>query len=188
MEDFREILNSFIDFSYEVHKKNIMHLDYVVGNVCVKRTEKGYDFYLVDLNRLYRGIVSAKSGVQKSARISKDPEIIKILAHEYAKDHQSLFKNSLKYLSQSVSRDLYRLKLKSFLKNLFRNDSKIPLTTYSWDYHSNQPHAIYSKKLKNKISLLAWYSNLKNLISHFLCIITDPFFLFKKQRVIWKKN
>ena len=187
VEDFREILNSFIDFSYEVHKKNIMHLDYVVGNVCVKRTEKGYDFYLVDLNRLYRGIVSAKSGVQNLARISKDPEIIKILAHEYAKRSSISFKNSLKYLTQSVSRDLYRLKLKSFLKNLFRNDSKIPLTTYSWDYHSNQPHAIDSKKLKNKISLLAWYSNLKILLATFYALLLIPFFYLKNRESFGKK-
>ena len=187
VEDYRDILNSFIDFSYEVHKKNIMHLDYVVGNVCVKRTERGYDFYLVDLNRLYRGIVSAKSGVQNLARISKDPEIIKILAQEYAKRSSISFKNSLKYLSQSVSRDLYRLKLKSFLKNLFRNDSKIPLTTYSWDYHSNQPHAIDSKKLKNKISLLAWFSNLKILLATFYALLLIPFFYLKNRESYGKK-
>ena len=60
------------------------------------------------------------------------------------------------------------------------------MTTYSWDYHSNQPHAIDSKKLKNKISLLAWYSNLKILLATFYALLLI-LFLFKEQRVIWKK-
>ena len=186
VEDYKEILNSFIDFSYEVHKKNIMHLDYVVGNVCIKKTERGYDFYLVDLNRLYRGNVSSKSGAQNLARISKDPEIIKILAHEYAKRSLISFENSLKYLTQSANRDHYRLKLKSFLKNLFQNDSKIVSTTYDWDYHSNQPHAIDSK-LKNKISLLAWYSNLKILLATFYALFLIPFFYLKNRESYGKK-
>ena len=36
-KDHRDILKSFIDFTYNLHEKNIMHLDYVVGNICVKK-------------------------------------------------------------------------------------------------------------------------------------------------------
>ena len=79
-----------------------------------KENRERVTFYLVDLNRLYRGIVSAKSGVKNLARISNDPEIIKILAHEYAKKSSISFKNSLKYLNQSVNRNHYKMKLKSF--------------------------------------------------------------------------
>ena len=32
-EDYKDILKSFIDFTYNLHKKNFMHLDYVVGNI-----------------------------------------------------------------------------------------------------------------------------------------------------------
>ena len=83
-KDHRAILKSFIDFTYNLHEKNIMHLDYVVGNICVKKKEDGYDFFLVDLNRLYKGVVNSKTGVKNLRRISRDPEIIKILAEEYA--------------------------------------------------------------------------------------------------------
>ena len=55
VEDYRSILKSFTDFTYKVHKNNIMHLDYSTGNICIKKNEKGYDFFLVDLNRLYKG-------------------------------------------------------------------------------------------------------------------------------------
>ena len=46
VEDYKDILKSFIDFTYKLHRKNIMHLDYVVGNICVKRTDVDYDFFL----------------------------------------------------------------------------------------------------------------------------------------------
>ena len=95
-----------------------MHLDYCVGNVCIKKTEKGYDFVLVDLNRLYKGNVSSKAGLENLNRISKDPEIIKILAEEYANRASISFSNSHKYLITSVNRDLYRLQLKDLL-NIF---------------------------------------------------------------------
>ncbi len=185
--DYRSIISSFIDFTWEVHKKNIMHLDYCVGNVCIKKTEKGYDFVLVDLNRLYKGNVSSKAGLENLNRISKDPEIIKILAEEYANRASISFSNSHKYLITSVNRDLYRLQLKRFIKHIFRNDTKIASLDYVWDHHSNQPHAINNRKLKNKLYLLYWYSNLKIIFATLFSLIILPIFFLKNRASYGKK-
>ena len=83
-EDYQNILKKFIHFTHELHKKNIMHLDYCVTNICIKKIIDGYEFYLVDLNRLREGTVSIKNGIKNLARISKDPKIIEILSNEYA--------------------------------------------------------------------------------------------------------
>ena len=85
IDGYKDILSDFIHFTYDLHKKNIMHLDYGVGNICIKKTRNGYDFYLIDLNRLKEGIVSPKKGIKNLARISNDPEIVKIFADAYAK-------------------------------------------------------------------------------------------------------
>ena len=63
-----------------------------------KENRERVRLYLVDLNRLYRGIVSAKSGVQNLARISKDPKLLKFLPMSMPKDHQSLLKILLNIL------------------------------------------------------------------------------------------
>ena len=187
VEDYRSILKSFTDFTYKVHKNNIMHLDYSTGNICVKKNEKGYDFFLVDLNRLYKGFVSSKAGLENLNRISKDPEIIKILAEGYASKSSVSFSESHRYLNRSVNRDLLRLQLKGYIKNIFRNNVKISSLEFTWDYHSNQPHAINDRKLKNKISLLSWYSNLKIIIATLFSLSILPFFYFKNKELYGKK-
>ncbi len=185
--DYKSILKSFIDFTYMMHKKNLMHLDYVVGNVCIKRTKKGYDFYLVDLNRFYKGIVKPKTGVKNLARISKNSEIFKILADEYANKTSIPFSNSYKYLIKSANRDEQRLKLKSFLKNLFQGKKRIPYSIYAWDHHSNQPHAINNRRLKIKIYLLTWYSNIKILLATFYALLMIPIFYLKNSKAYGNK-
>ena len=187
VEDYRSILKSFTDFTYKVHKNNIMHLDYSTGNICVKKNEKGYDFFLVDLNRLYKGFVSSKAGLENLNRISKDPEIIKILAEGYASKASVSFSESNKYLNRAVNRDLLRLQLKKFIKNVFRNDVKIPSLEFAWDYHSNQPHAINDRKLKNKISLLSWYSNIKIIFATLFSLSILPIFYLKNRESYGKK-
>ena len=59
-EDYRRILESFIHFTHDLHKKNILHLDYGVGNICIKKHKEEYKFFLVDLNRLRDGVVSSE--------------------------------------------------------------------------------------------------------------------------------
>ena len=187
VEDYRSILKSFTDFTYKVHKNNIMHLDYSTGNICIKKNEKGYDFFLVDLNRLHMGVVSSKVGLANLNRISKDPEIIKILAEGYASKASVSFSESNKYLNRAVNRDLLRLQLKKFIKNVLRNDVKIPSLEFAWDYHSNQPHAINDRKLKNKISLLSWYSNIKIIFATLFSLSILPIFYLKNRESYGKK-
>ena len=146
-EDYRNILNRFIYFTYKMHKKNLMHLDYCVGNICVMKTTKGYDFYLVDLNRFRKGKVNSKKGVENLARISKDHEVIKILADEYSKRVALSFNEIHKLLLKSVKTDTKRLKLKKFIKNFGKEFANISASIYDWDYYSNQPYTLNSKNL-----------------------------------------
>ena len=187
VENHKDILKSFIDFTYNLHKKNIMHLDYVVGNICVKKIDKGYDFFLVDLNRLYKGIVSSKTGVKNLKRISKDPEIIKILAEEYANKSSGSFSDFTNYLMRSVNRNLKRSKLKRFIKNIFAKDLRVPRSSYAWDYHSNQPHVLNNKKLKRKIAFVSWFANLKIITSSAYALFIGPYFYIKNRKFFERK-
>ena len=70
----------------------------------------------MDLNRLYKGVVNSKTGVKNLKRISRDPEIIKILAEEYAKKSSNSLSDFNNYLMRAVDRNFQRSKLKRFLK------------------------------------------------------------------------
>ena len=182
-EDYKDILKGFIGFTYNLHKKNIMHLDYVVGNICIKKIDKGYDFILVDLNRLYKGVVNSKMGVKNLKRVSTDPEIIKILAEEYANKSSNSFSGFTDYLMKSVNQNLQRSKLKRFIKNIFARDFRIPRSSYTWDYYSNQPHVLNNKKLKRKIAFMSWFANLKIIISSAYAFFSGPYFYIKNNKL-----
>ncbi len=51
-EDKIELLDAFARFTAELHEKDVLHLDYSSGNILYKKSDKGYTFYLVDLNRM----------------------------------------------------------------------------------------------------------------------------------------
>ena len=186
-EDYKDILESFIEFTYNLHNKNFMHLDYVVGNICVKKINDGYDFYLIDLNRLYIGTVNSKKGIKNLSRISNESEIIKILAEEYAKKSSESISDFIYYLMRSVKRNLQRSMLKRFIKNIFSKDLRIDRSSYAWDYQSNQPHVLNNNKLKRKIALLSWYANLKIIFASIFALFVAPFFFLNNRESYGKK-
>ncbi len=187
IDGYKDILSDFIHFTYDLHKKNIMHLDYGVGNICIKKTRNGYDFYLIDLNRLKEGIVSPKKGIKNLARISNDPEIVKIFADAYAKKISSSALKTHKELKKFVYQVGQRVKLKKLLKSFIENIKHVPLSSYEWDYHSNQPHTLKSKKLKNKIFLLAFFSNLKIIFATLYACVVAPYFFLRDKESFEKK-
>ena len=187
MEDYKDILSNFVHYTYDLHKKNIMHLDYGVENICIKKTTKGYVFYLVDLNRLKDGHVSEKKGVKNLARISSNPEIIKIIAETYATKISYSSVKTHKELKKFISRVRQRVKLKKSLKSNFTNITHIPSSSFIWDYHSNQPHTLKSKKLKNKIIYLAFFSNLKIILATLYAFLIAPYFFLREKKIYEKK-
>ena len=187
IDGYKDILSDFIHFTYDLHKKNIMHLDYGVGNICIKKTRNGYDFYLIDLNRLKEGIVSPKKGIKNLARISNDPEIVKIFADAYAIKISSSALKTHKELKKFVYQVGQRVKLKKSLKSFIENIKHVPLSSYEWDYHSNQPHTLKSKKLKNRIFFLAFFSNLKIIFATLYACVVAPYFFLRDKESFEKK-
>ena len=51
-EDSVNALKAFTRFTYNLHEKGIHFLDHSPGNTLIKKDRSGYDFYLVDLNRM----------------------------------------------------------------------------------------------------------------------------------------
>ncbi len=186
-EEYIDILKSFMNFTCDLHKKNFMHLDYVVGNICIKKTDNGYDFYLVDLNRLYKGIIFPKMGIKNLARLSNDSEIIKIFAEEYTKKISSTFSNTYFQLLKFVERNQKWSSLKRSIKAGFGILPRQLSSFYLWDFYSNQPYTINNKKLKNLIFIFAWFANLKILIATFYALIILPLLFILNRRPLEKK-
>ena len=61
------------------------------------------------------------------------------------------------------------------------------MSSYEWDYHSNQPHTLKSKKLKNKILFLAFFSNLKIIFATLYACVVAPYFFLRDKESFEKK-
>ena len=186
-EDYRRILKSFIHFTHDLHEKNILHLDYGVGNICIKKHKEEYKFFLVDLNRLRDGVVSSERGFKNLAHISKDPEINKILSDEYSKRITGNFQYDHNDLNKFVNYELRKVQLRRQVKDFFTDFTRIPNSSYAWDYHSNQPHTLKNKNLKTKIVLISFFSNLKVFLTSLIALFIILIFFKKNKEELGKE-
>ena len=51
--DLDEILRQFTRFTYRFHQAGIYFIDHSPGNTLIRKGTNGYEFYLVDLNRIH---------------------------------------------------------------------------------------------------------------------------------------
>jgi len=80
------ILNQFAEFTFKLHEKGIHFLDHSPGNtLIVKRENKKYDFYLIDLNRMKFGTMNFETRIQNFANLTLTEDMINIISNKYAK-------------------------------------------------------------------------------------------------------
>lgn len=85
LEDKSSILEAFACFSYELHVKGVWHMDYSGGNVLITRTDKGYHFCLVDINRMKFRTVTKYEGLGNFNKFWLGEEDLEAIGTTYAK-------------------------------------------------------------------------------------------------------
>jgi len=85
--DHENILRQFTRFSFDLHEKGIEFLDHSPGNTLIKKvSEKQYEFFLVDLNRMnFHQSMTFEMRMKNLCRLTPHKEMIMIMANEYAK-------------------------------------------------------------------------------------------------------
>jgi serine/threonine protein kinase len=78
------VLNDFACFTAGLHKKGIFHKDYSPGNILFGKTDEGYEFELVDLNRIKFRKVSMKAGCKNFIRLGLNDEMYRFVTQQYA--------------------------------------------------------------------------------------------------------
>ncbi|WP_324721403.1 lipopolysaccharide kinase InaA family protein [Salinimicrobium sp. HB62] len=84
-EGHEEILRAFTRFTYDLHEKGIEFLDHSPGNTLIKIGDNGYDFFLVDLNRMNFKTLDISQRLRNFERLSREKAVYEIMADEYAK-------------------------------------------------------------------------------------------------------
>ncbi len=110
------IFKQFGEFSYQIHKKGVLHKDYSPGNILIsKQEDQDYRFDLVDINRMGFTELSHTQKMKNLSKLWADEDDMKLIASAYAKagglDPEKTAEEMIKY-------DLENKKIKNFKKKL----------------------------------------------------------------------
>jgi serine/threonine protein kinase len=79
------IFQAFASFSHQLHEEGIYHLDYSPGNILIKKEKEGYNFKIVDINRMKFKKLSLDERLKNFSKLWAKDEDMKIIVKEYAK-------------------------------------------------------------------------------------------------------
>ncbi len=114
--DHEEILRAFTRFTYKLHVNGVNFLDHSPGNTLIKRTEGGYEFYLVDLNRMKFGEMNFETRVKNFAKLTIHQSMVRVMSNEYAKctgeNENDIFNLMWKYTEEFQGQYYRKIRLK----------------------------------------------------------------------------
>jgi RIO-like serine/threonine protein kinase len=111
-----KVLQDFAKFSYEIHQKGVWHVDYSGGNILVKKNNDGYEFSLVDINRMKFRPINNYEGLENFNKLWFNEEDLTTIAKTYS--HLANL-NELKAIDEILMHDKKlkkRIELKRKLK------------------------------------------------------------------------
>lgn len=79
-----QILASFTKFTHLLHENGILFKDHSPGNTLIKKTEEGYDFFLVDLNRMVFKPLTFEERIKNFSRLTPKEEMVRVMSNRYA--------------------------------------------------------------------------------------------------------
>jgi Lipopolysaccharide kinase (Kdo/WaaP) family len=83
---YDEVVRHFAGLAYRMHEKGVEFKDFSPGNVLVMAGEDGYDFYLVDLNRMaFHEGMTLEMRLKNFERLPPEERLIRIISEEYAR-------------------------------------------------------------------------------------------------------
>ncbi len=85
LADREAIFTAFAAYTYDLHQKGVWHLDYSPGNILIKRTESGYQFSIVDINRMEFRDICPLDGCENFNKLWASDEELEIMGREYAR-------------------------------------------------------------------------------------------------------
>ncbi|MDR9400942.1 MAG: lipopolysaccharide kinase InaA family protein [Psychroflexus sp.] len=98
-----DIITGLARFTFRLHQANVLFKDHSPGNTLIKRKTEGFDYFLIDLNRMQFKPLSFDERMQNFARITPYKWMVDLLSEEYArlikKDKQEVFPLMWQYVS-----------------------------------------------------------------------------------------
>ena len=110
------IFKAFAKFTNELHKQGVLHLDYSPGNILIKEHQGGYEFKIIDVNRMLFKQLSMQERLENFAKLWATNEDLTIIIEEYAKLNQLEVENSLEIALKASQKHKDKKNFKKRLK------------------------------------------------------------------------
>ncbi|MCK5400233.1 MAG: Kdo domain containing protein [Flavobacteriaceae bacterium] len=117
--DHENILRAFTRFTYKLHELNINFLDHSPGNTLIIKNGEGYDFYLVDLNRMKFKPMSFNARIKNFSRLTIYKSMVEVMSDEYAKCSGDNFEKIFELMWNSTKTFQDKFQRKKRLKKKF---------------------------------------------------------------------
>lgn len=118
--DYDNILRAFTRFTYQLHEKGIKFLDHSPGNTLIKKVAHGYEFYLVDLNRMEFKQMEFEERIKNFDRLTIHKSMVEVMSDEYAKvsgeNYDDIVKLMWQFTEEFQAKHHKKQKLKKKLK------------------------------------------------------------------------
>ncbi|MBT8256905.1 MAG: Kdo domain containing protein [Bacteroidia bacterium] len=102
--DHDNILRAFTRFTFKLHQNEVEFLDHSPGNTLIKKTADGYEFFLVDLNRMRFRTLNLEERIRNFSRLTPHESVVMTMSDEYAKcmeaDKDEVFQMMWRYTKE----------------------------------------------------------------------------------------
>ena len=112
------ILKNFAKFVFNLHENNIIHHDLSPGNILIKTSKQGYDFQIIDINRMAFKVPNEKDRAKNFSKLWAGNEDLLVILTYYAKVanlDEKFIKLGLFYNQRNKDRKNRKLKIKKAL-------------------------------------------------------------------------
>lgn len=82
--DKEKLYQAFAKFTYQLHQKGVLHLDYSPGNILIKKHHWGYEFKIIDVNRMEFKALNTTERLENFAKLWASDEELSIIIKAYA--------------------------------------------------------------------------------------------------------
>ena len=82
--DRDNLFKAFAKFSFALHQEGILHRDYSPGNILIKRCDTGYEFKIIDINRMSFGELAMEERMRSFKMLWASDEVLETIIQEYA--------------------------------------------------------------------------------------------------------
>jgi len=123
LTDREAIFTAFAAYTYDLHTKGVWHLDYSPGNILVQRSDNGYLFSIVDINRMEFRSITGFEGCENFNKLWASDDELVVMGREYARlaglDEQEVIREMQRHNNANKRVKNFKKRLKALLRGDF---------------------------------------------------------------------